>query len=149
MWVGRRTRIAVRAGRAAHLFRRALVGSIAAAVPGLPFGLRGHRTIALAVFAAWALILSAFLAVEHLTAAKGTLRVAIPFLGAFQFDAVYLLFGLAAAIHIASANEQLRPLLQSWLSDVTLPQRLILTTAASLVVAVFIYFTAYAPLIDS
>ncbi|MBL9128373.1 MAG: hypothetical protein JNL97_12035 [Verrucomicrobiales bacterium] len=146
LWVGRRAKVAVRAERT----RDALVGVVrwflVAAVPGLPLGVRGHRKLALAIFAAWGLGLAGFLALQA-AGFRGKTILGLPMFGVVQFDAVYLVFGLAAGTHILSVNEHLRPILQEHLRDFEPRRRLMVTIGCSLIVAAFVYWTIYAPLL--
>lgn len=123
-----------------------LRGLLAALVPGLPIGLRHGRRYGLAVFVAWALALIAFLALDRWDATSPVV-VRLLFFGVVQFQPTYLLFGLAAALHIISVQEQFRPMLQEFLASADAKSRWILTIAASLAIAAFFYYALYAPLL--
>lgn len=119
---------------------------VVALVPGLPFWVRGKRALGLIVLGGWAITLTFFLvnsqAEEHVS-----FRVWLPMFGGIQFEPVYLWYGLAAGIHIASVTEQFRPLLQAQFRHRDLRSRFLLTLGATLVVGWLIYFGLYAPLL--
>ena len=123
-----------------------LRGLLTALVPGLPIGLRHGRRYGLATFVTWALALIAFLALDRLGTTSPVVIHPL-FFGVVQLQPNYLLFGLAAGLHIISVQEQVRPTLQDFLAAADAKSRWILTIAASLAIAAFFYYALYAPLL--
>ncbi len=146
LWVGRRARVAVQAERTSATVFGFVRWCVVAAIPGLPFWARGWRILGLVFLGAWAISLARFLSL-HQAGPLNTVRAYIPGFGAIQFETVHIWFGLAAGIHIASVAEQFRPMLQSRLREIELPSRIILTLAATLFIASFVYYCLYAPLL--
>lgn len=144
--MGRRAKVAERADRARRTLTLAIRLCVVALVPGLPFWVRGKRALGLVVLGAWAITLTCFLVTgqveEHLA-----IRVWLPMFGGIQFEPVYLWYGLAAGVHIASVAEQFRPLLQAHIRHRDLRSRFLLTLGATLVLGWLLYFGLYAPLL--
>lgn len=146
LWVGRRAKVAERTERTGHALAGVVRWFVVALIPGMPFGVRGKRALGLVVFGAWAVVMTCFL-ISHQAGDRTTLRFWIPLFGTVQFEPVYLWYGLAAGVHIASVAEHLRPLLQARLQHLDLRSRFILTLAATLAIAAFLYYGIYATLL--
>ena len=112
LWVGNRAKVAVRAERVGSALASVLRGSLVALVPGLPWWRRGRRILGLTCLVLWALALGSFLAFHNQVPAR-PVTLSLPGFGMFQFEPVYLWYGMAAAIHMVSVNEFLRPGLQA------------------------------------
>jgi len=147
IWVGSRARTAVRAERVGSALASVVRSFLVALVPGLPWWSRGHRKLGLTCLILWTLALGSFLILRNQVPAH-PVTLSLPGLRVLQFEPVYLGYGLAAAIHIVSTNDYLRPWLQARFKHRDLTGRLALTIAASVVTAAFVYYTLYAPFID-
>jgi len=136
----------VRAERARGTLTAAVLWCVAAVIPGMPFWVRGKRTLGLIVLGGWAITMTFFI-VTHQVQERLAIRDWVPVLGAIQYEPVYLWYGLATGIHIISVTEQFRPLLQAQIRHRDLRARFLLTLAATLVVGWLVYVGFYAPLL--